>query len=98
MPRVAGHPNREPFRGVLTLVDAASDKPPAGSAWAPRSAHSRGGGRPELPFFAGDGAGITLRPLTAMTRGEKSALSTRAEIVGRNSRLWWLSIRQDFPR
>src|SRR6266699_5828735 len=31
MPRVAGHPNREPFRGVLTLVDAASDKPPAGA-------------------------------------------------------------------
>src|SRR5439155_24378972 len=31
MPRVAGHPNREPSRGVLTLVDAASDKAPAGA-------------------------------------------------------------------
>ena len=30
MPVVAGHPNREAFRGVLTLVDVASDKPPAG--------------------------------------------------------------------
>jgi hypothetical protein len=31
MPKIEGHPNREPFRGVLTLVDAASDKPPSGS-------------------------------------------------------------------
>src|SRR6202142_4732067 len=31
MPAFHGHPNREPFRGVLTLVDTASDKPPAGS-------------------------------------------------------------------
>jgi len=31
MPRVEGHPNRVGFRGVLTLVDEASDKPPAGA-------------------------------------------------------------------
>ena len=31
MPEVEGHPNRVPFRGVLTLVDAPSDKPPSGS-------------------------------------------------------------------
>jgi len=29
LPEVSGHPNREPFRGVLTVIDAASDKPPA---------------------------------------------------------------------
>ena len=28
MPAVVGHPNREPFRGVLTLVDVVSDKAP----------------------------------------------------------------------
>lgn len=31
MPRVAGHPNRVPFEGVLTVVDAASDRAPSGS-------------------------------------------------------------------
>ena len=31
MPEIEGHPNRVPFRGVLTLADAPSDKPPSGS-------------------------------------------------------------------
>jgi hypothetical protein len=31
MPEVEGHPNRVPFHGVLTLVDAPSDKAPSGS-------------------------------------------------------------------
>ncbi len=31
MPDVAGHPNRRAFRGVLTLVSVASDRPPAGA-------------------------------------------------------------------
>ncbi len=29
MPEVGGHPNRLPFRGVLTLVGVASHAPPA---------------------------------------------------------------------
>ncbi|MGA2989304.1 MAG: hypothetical protein ABSD88_02430 [Candidatus Korobacteraceae bacterium] len=31
MPAVEGHPNRVRFHGVLTVVDAPSDKPPSGS-------------------------------------------------------------------
>ena len=31
IPHVEGHPNRAPFEGVLTLVNAASDKAPAGA-------------------------------------------------------------------
>ena len=31
MPAVAGHPNRRAFRGVLTVVGTASEKPPAGA-------------------------------------------------------------------
>jgi hypothetical protein len=31
MPEIKRHPNRVPFRGVLTLADAPSDKPPSGS-------------------------------------------------------------------
>jgi hypothetical protein len=31
MPDVAGHPNRLPFRGVLTLVGIASQRPPNGA-------------------------------------------------------------------
>ena len=29
MPAVDGHPNRAGFRGVLTIVDVASDKSPS---------------------------------------------------------------------
>jgi hypothetical protein len=31
MPNVAGHPNRLPFRGVLTLVGQPSQRPPSGA-------------------------------------------------------------------
>ena len=31
IPHVDGHPNRVPFEGVLTVVNAASDKAPAGA-------------------------------------------------------------------
>jgi hypothetical protein len=31
LPVVAGHPNRAPFTGVLTLVDEPSNKPPSGA-------------------------------------------------------------------
>ena len=31
MPEVDGHPNRLPFRGVLTLVGIASQRPPSGA-------------------------------------------------------------------
>jgi len=31
LPPVAAHPNRAPFRGVLTLLDVASDRAPAGA-------------------------------------------------------------------
>ena len=31
IPKVDGHPNRVPFEGVLTVVNAASDKAPAGA-------------------------------------------------------------------
>ena len=76
MPRVAGHPNREPFRGVLTLVDAASDKPPAGAR----------------------GHRVLLSPLTAMTPGEKSALSHGQRLWGGTSS--WVAIYSPkiFPR
>jgi hypothetical protein len=31
MPRVDGHPNRREFRGVLTVANAPSDRPPSGA-------------------------------------------------------------------
>ncbi len=31
LPKVASHPNRVPFRGVLTFVDVASDAAPSGT-------------------------------------------------------------------
>ena len=31
LPPIAAHPNRAPFRGVLTLVDTPSDRAPSGA-------------------------------------------------------------------
>ena len=61
MPVVDQHPNRAAFRGVLTLVDVASDKPPAG-ARGHRVLLTRSAAEAALPSLAGDGAGLCAGP------------------------------------
>ena len=95
MPRVAGHPNREPFRGVLTLVDAASDKPPAG-ARGHRVLLTRTAAEAGLPSLLG--MGLDYAPsLDRHDARRKVGVITRAEIVGRNLELGGYLFAKDFP-
>lgn len=51
-PEVAGHPNRLPFEGCLTLVDVPSDKAPSG-ARGHRVVLTRGAAEAALPSLLG---------------------------------------------
>src|SRR2546427_7060703 len=95
MPRVAGHPNREPFRGVLTLVDAASDKPPAG-ARGHRVLLTRTAAEAGLVSLLG--MGLDYSPsLDRHDTRRKVGVITRAEIAGRNLELSGYLFAKDFP-
>ena len=94
MPRVAGHPNREPFRGVLTLVDVVSDRAPAGARGhrVVLRERSRGG--------TGIAAGMGLDYAPSLDRHDarrKIGVITRAEIVGKQLELGGYLFAKDFP-
>src|SRR5882724_9553608 len=95
MPRVAGHPNRVGFRGVLTMLDEASDKPPSGSR-----GHcvllTRAAAEAALPSLLG--MGVDYAPLLDRhdTR-RKVGVITQAEIVGRQLELSGYLYGKDFP-
>src|SRR5256885_15508346 len=82
MPEVKGHPNRAGFRGVLTVVDAASQRAPSGS----------GGRRVVLPREVGEAAlpsllGMALGYAPSFDRHDvrrQVGVITSAEIVGRH--------------
>jgi hypothetical protein len=95
LPEVSGHPNREPFRGVLTVIDAASDKPPAGArghrVLLTRAAAERG-----LASLLG----MALDYAPALDRHDarrKVGVITRAEIVGKNLEVSGYLFAKDFP-
>src|SRR5437879_11644582 len=95
MPRVAGHPNREPFRGVFTLLDAASDKPPAG-ARGHRVLLTRAAAEAGLPSLLG--MGLDYAPsLDRHDARRKVGVITRAEIVGKDLELSGYLFAKDFP-
>ncbi len=52
LPEVAGHPNRLPFEGCLTLIDTASDRAPSG-ARGHRVVLTRGAAEAALPTLLG---------------------------------------------
>src|SRR5947207_15200994 len=58
MPRLARHPNRLAFRGVLTLVDVPSDRAPAGSR-GHRVILSRAAAERAIPSLLGVGLDFT---------------------------------------
>jgi len=95
MPAVLGHPNREPFRGVLTLIDVPSDRAPAGAR----------GHRVVLTKSAAEHAlasllGMALDYAPALDRHDsrrKVGIITRAEIVGRELELGGYLFAKDFP-
>jgi hypothetical protein len=95
MPRVEAHPNREEFRGVLTVVDVASDRPPAG-ARGHRVVLTRGAAEEALASLLG--MGLDYAPsLDRHDAQRKVGIITRAEIVGRKLELGGYLFAKDFP-
>jgi hypothetical protein len=95
MPRVTGHPNREPFRGVLTLVDVVSDKAPTG-ARGHRVVLTRSAAEAGLASLLG--MGLDYAPaLDRHDARRKIGVITWAEIVGRKLELGGYLFAKDFP-
>ena len=95
MPFVEQHPNREDFRGVLTLVDVASDKPPAG-ARGHRVVLTRAAAEAALASLLG--MGLDYAPsLDRHDTRRKVGVITRAEIVGKELELSGHLFARDFP-
>lgn len=95
MPAVGEHPNRQPFRGMLTLVDVASDRAPSGAR----------GHRVVLTRTAAEGAlasllGMALDYSPSLDRHDvhrKVGIITCAEVVGRQLELAGYLFAKDFP-
>ena len=79
LPPVAAHPNRAPFRGVLTLVDTPSDRAPSG-ARGHRVVLTRAAAEQALPSLLGMGLDYTPLLDRHDTR-HKVGIITEAEIV-----------------
>jgi hypothetical protein len=95
MPEVVGHPNRTAFHGVLTTVDAPSQRSPSGAKGhlvmlTKRAAEAA------LPSLLG----MALDYSPTLDRHDvrrKVGVITRAEIVGRNLELGGYLFARDFP-
>lgn len=95
IPRLAHHPNRQPFRGVLTLVDVASERAPSG-ARGHRVVLTRAAAETAIPSLLGMGLGY--RPaLDGHDARRKVGIITGAEIVGRNLEVRGYLFARDFP-
>ena len=95
MPAVQGHPNRAGFRGVLTIVDVASDKSPSG-ARGHRVLLTRRAAEAAIPSLMG--MGLDYSPaLDRHDARRKIGVITRAEIVGRVIEVGGFLYARDFP-
>ena len=95
LPAFHGHPNREPFRGVLTLVNTPSDRPPAGSR-GHRVILTRQAAERALPSLLG--MALDYSPLLDRHDARrKVGVITRAEIVGKTIELGGYIFAKDFP-
>jgi hypothetical protein len=95
MPEVVGHPNRAGFRGVLTVVDAASQRAPSG-AKGHLVVLTKKAAEAALPSLLG----MALDYAPSFDRHDvrrKVGVITRAEIVGRNLELGGHLFAKDFP-
>jgi hypothetical protein len=95
MPAVSGHPNRVAFRGVLTVVDAVSDKAPAG-ARGHRVMLTRAAAEAAIPSVLGMALDYSPR-LDGHDTRRKIGVITRAEIVGREITVAGFLYGRDFP-
>lgn len=95
MPTVHGHPNRAAFKGVLTVVDVASDKSPSG-ARGHRVMLTRRAAEAAIPSLMG--MGLDYSPaLDRHDARRKIGVITRAEIVGRAIEVGGFLYARDFP-
>jgi len=95
MPTVHGHPNRAGFRGVLTIVDVASDKSPSG-ARGHRVLLTRRAAEAAIPSLMG--MGLDYSPaLDRHDARRKIGVITRADIVGRVIEVGGFLYARDFP-
>jgi len=95
IPRVLGHPNRVEFEGVLTLVDAASDRAPAG-ARGHRVVLTREAAEAALPSLLG--MAVDYRPdWDGHDAKRKIGVITEADVVGRRLTVRGYLYARDFP-
>ena len=94
-PPVKGHPNRVEFDGVLTLVDAASDRAPAG-AKGHRVMLTRAAAEAALPSLLG--MAVDYRPgWDGHDAKRKIGVITEADVVGRKLMVRGFLYARDFP-
>ena len=95
IPKVLGHPNRMEFEGVLTLVDAASDRAPAG-AKGHKVLLTRAAAEQALPSLLG--MGVDYRPgWDGHDAKRKIGLITEADVVGKQLTVRGYLYARDFP-
>jgi hypothetical protein len=95
MPRVSGHPNRVAFEGVLTLVDAASDRAPSG-ARGHRVILTRAAATAALPSLLG--MAVDYRPgWDGHDARRKCGILTQADIEGSKLCVSGYLFGRDFP-
>ena len=94
-PEVAGHPNRLPFEGVLTLVDVASDKAPSGSR-GHRVVLTRDAAQAALPSLLGMAVGYKAG-WDGHDARQKCGIITAAELEGQRLMVRGFLFARDFP-
>lgn len=95
LPEVAGHPNRVPFEGVLTLVDVPSNRPPSG-ARGHRVILAREAALSALPSLMG--MAVDYAPgWDGHDARRKCGIITQADVEGNQLRVSGYLFGKDFP-
>lgn len=95
LPEVAGHPNRVPFEGVLTLVDEPSNRPPSG-ARGHRVILTRAAAMAALPSLLGMAVDYTPQ-WDGHDARRKCGIITGAEVEGNQLKVSGHLYAKDFP-
>lgn len=95
LPEVAGHPNRAPFSGVLTLIDEPSTRPPSG-ARGHRVILTRAAALAALPSLLG--MAVDYAPSwDGHDARRKCGIITHADVEGSELRVAGYLFAKDFP-
>ena len=95
IPEVAGHPNRLPFEGCLTLVDVASDRAPSG-ARGHRVLLTREAAEAALPSLLGMAVDYKAG-WDGHDARQKCGIITTAKLEGRKLMVGGYLFARDFP-